>query len=72
VPVVLSVPRNVGYATIAVLATIAAGSYLTGRQIKLRLPTRAGRSAPPSVGQVDPGEPQPGGVDLGGRGQLPD
>ena len=50
------------------LATIAAGSYLTGRQIKLRLPLRAGRAPRPSVGKVDAGEPESGSVDLGRRG----
>jgi hypothetical protein len=44
IPVALTVPRDIGYGTIAVLATIAAGSYLTGRQIKLRLPSRGARA----------------------------
>lgn len=58
-PVVLRIPERVGFFVMAVGAGVAALMYLTGRRALTR---------PPSVGEVDAGEPESGRVDFGRRG----
>jgi hypothetical protein len=59
-PVVVTIPQRVGFFMLAVGLGVAALMYVTGR--------RALRAGPSSGGEVDAGEPEAGGVDLGRRG----
>lgn len=56
-PVVLSIPQRVGFFVMTVGLGVVAMLYITGRRA---LPAN-------SAGEIDAGEPEAGGVDLGGR-----
>jgi hypothetical protein len=58
-PVIISIPQRVGFFVMAVGLGVAALTYLTGRRAIAR--AASGR-------EVDAGEPEAGGVDLGRRG----
>ncbi len=70
VPVVVALPARVGYVVVAVAAGFALFTYLAGSRHGGRPVGRRRRLAGADasvVGQVDAGQPEAGGVDLGGR-----
>ncbi|MBV9932913.1 MAG: MFS transporter [Actinobacteria bacterium] len=87
-PVIITLPAQAGFVTLAIASLVALASYLSGRRVAKAHPhpplshssqpidgnlTRsAGQNGEESsVGDVDALEPEAGGVDLGGGGQLP-
>jgi hypothetical protein len=71
IPVVVTIPRDVGFAAIAILSSVAAASYLTGRRPWAWLAPRVrawvgSKIRRRSLREVDAGEPEPRGIDLGG------
>jgi MFS family permease len=68
-PVLITMPPQAGFVALAVACGVALASYASGRRVASAHPHPAVVEA--SVGEGDALQPEAGGVDLGGGGQLP-
>jgi hypothetical protein len=64
-PVVFTIPDRAGFFVLAVGAAVAAVTYLTGRRALVHGPTPARRASSVRGVDLEAGQPEAGGVDLG-------